>query len=273
MGWGERMKQRYEIVFVVLVYGNTVDILDFYKSINSLDCSYKVIVVNSFYDEKSLYKCKKIAEENNSVFLEVENKGYGAGNNRGIEYAIRNFNFDFLIVSNPDIVVKELSYRRLKKYSKNVIGPKVITSTGKNQNPFYVDKKLFPKAEYHFLKNRNKIGYYSIIAVNKIKKILFFLGMKYKKKNYSFVYAVHGSFIIFSRYALDRIGNVFDENIFLFCEEMVLAEKMKMSNIKAVYTSDIEVYHKEDGSMKFLKGSMYDEEVKSNGYVLKKYFL
>lgn len=267
------MKEFYELIFVVLVYGNTKDIVDFYKSISNLDCNYKVIIVNSFYDKNSLYECKKIAEKYSSIFIEVENKGYGAGNNRGIEYAIDNYNFDFLIVSNSDIVVKELSYERLKKYSENIIGPKVITSTGKNQNPFYVDKKIFPRAEFYFLKNRNKIGYYSIIAINKIKKMIFFWSLKHKKKNSAFVYAIHGSFIIFSKYVLDRVGKVFDENIFLFCEEMALAEKMKKENIKIIYTSEIEVYHKEDGSMKFLKGNLYEEEVKSNGYVLEKYFL
>lgn len=266
------MKTKYDIVFVVLVYGNTEDIVDFFKSIKNINCKYKVILVNSFYNEVSLRECRNVAKKYDSILLEVENRGYGAGNNRGIEFAMQQYEFEFLIVSNPDIIVKKLYFSDLKKYSRNVLGPKIITSTGKNQNPFYVDRKPFPKAEYFFLKNRIKIGYYSILLINKIKKYLLYFSMYRRHTSISKVYALHGSFIIFSYFALRKIGEVFDENIFLFCEEMVLAEKMKKNGVIPIYTSNIEVHHKEDGSMNFLSGSMYDEEVKSNEYVVKKYF-
>lgn len=266
------MLKRYDIVFVVLVYGNTDDLCELIKSSKRINGSVKFIVVNSYYDESSLSSCEKIAHKYNCDFLNVENKGYGTGNNRGIEYAKNNYEFDFLIVSNPDIVIEKMNVEDLKKYNDGIIGPAVITSTGKNQNPFYIDKKLFPKAEYFFLKTKNKLGYYSIIAINKIKKFFFFMKMKMLGINAAQVYAVHGSFIIFTYKVLKELNVVFDENIFLFCEEMVLAEEMRNKGIKAIYTNEIKVYHKEDGSMKFLTGSMYDEEVRANGYVLKKYF-
>ena len=60
--------------------------------------------------------------------------------------------------------------------------------------------------------------------------------------------------------------------MFLFCEEMALAEEMRLNGVTATYTDRIVVSHKEDGSMRFLDGTMYDEEVKSNGYVVEKYY-
>lgn len=265
-------KEKVNIVFVVLTYGNTKDIIDLIESLKNINATYRVVVVNSFYNDETLVELNKIAVENNCDFIPVENKGYSFGNNRGIEYANDKYEYDFLVVSNPDIIVKKLDYKNLVCFENSAVGPKIITSTGKNQNPFYVDRKIFPRLEYFFLKKRMKIGYYSIIAINKIKKILFYAGMFISKQKEKRVFALHGSFIILSKGAVDRLGKVFDEHVFLFCEEMILAEEMKAKNISAYYTENIEVYHKEDGSMKFLDGSMYEEEVKSNGYVYNKYY-
>lgn len=267
------MKKEYDIVFVVLVYGNIEDVIELLDSIQAAEYSFKVIIVNSYCNEESLKKCRSISEQYNCDFVPVENRGYGAGNNRGIEYATKHYKYNFLIVTNPDIVIKKFSYSFLENHSHDVIGPQIITSTGKNQNPFYVDKKIFPRAEYKFLASKNKIGYGCIIAINKMKKIWFQLLLKIKKQHEKRVFAVHGSFIIFSDYAVKRLGQIFDENIFLFCEEMVLAEEMKKREINAIYTDEIIVYHKEDGSMSFFDGSQYAEEVKSNGYVVKKYYM
>lgn len=266
------MKEKTNIVFVVLTYANTTDITDFLQSLCNIKTDYKVVIVNSFYNEYTLKECKKIAEDNNCLFLSVPNKGYSAGNNKGIEYANEHYDYNYLIISNPDILIKEFDYEVLENNRGKVIGPEIITSKGKRQNPFYVDKKIFPKQEYYFLKNKFKLGYFAIIAINKLKKQIFFTKMKWKNSNEERVYALHGSFIILSREALTKLGIVFDENMFLFCEEMVLAEEMKRKKIEAIYSNRLQVYHKEDGSMRFLKGSMYDEEVKSNGYVYNKYF-
>jgi len=265
-------KRYFECIFVLLVYANTDDVKDYIKSLEKFDFSRKLIIVNSYYDEASMKSAEEVAAKYDCDFINVENRGYGAGNNRGIEHALANYDFEYLIVSNTDMEVVEFDYDYLKTLGKGVIGPKIITLTGKNQNPFYVDKKRFPKAEYHFMKNRNKIGYYSIIAINKIVKWIFFAKNFILKQHESQVYAVHGSFIIFHRDALAKLGQVFDENMFLFCEEMALAEEMRLKGVTATYTNRIVVHHKEDGSMSFLGGSMYDEEVKSNGYVVNKYF-
>lgn len=264
--------KKVDVVFVVLVYANTQDIREFIDSVRYLECSYKIIIVNSYYNDESLKIMQQIAVENRCDFINVENKGYSYGNNKGIEFARNNYIFDFLVISNADIIVRKFDVQILNKYSDVVIGPKIITSTGKNQNPFYPYKKIFPRMENFFLRRKIKLGYYIIIALNKICKKLLSIKMLIEKKDFEKVYALHGSFIIFSKGALQKIKDIFDENIFLFSEEVVLAEKMKECEIYAYYSTLLEVYHKEDGSMKFLSGTMYDEEVKSNTYVLKKYF-
>ena len=94
---------KFDFVFVVLTYRNTKDLSSFF--INNTITDSKVIVVNSFYDESTEVEFQKISNENMADFINVENLGYGNGNNTGIEFAINNYEFKFLIISNPDVLI------------------------------------------------------------------------------------------------------------------------------------------------------------------------
>ena len=96
----------YDFVFIVLVYKNTLDLEEFFLSLNLLNT--KVIVVDSFYDEVTSMAFENIALKYSASYLRVENRGYGYGNNMGIKYALAHYSFRYLIISNADIVVKQL---------------------------------------------------------------------------------------------------------------------------------------------------------------------
>ena len=82
-----------DFIFVVLVYRNIDDLKDFFDHFTIPNS--KVVVINSFYDKNSESSLKNIAEENDADFISVPNKGYGAGNNRGIEYVLNNYDFKY----------------------------------------------------------------------------------------------------------------------------------------------------------------------------------
>lgn len=123
-------KMKFDIVFVVLVYRNIRDLRDFFNS-NEIPDS-KTIVVNSFYDDESECEFKEIAESNQADFLSVPNKGYGAGNNRGIDYALSNYDFNYLIVSNADITISRFRKDLIDKFPNAVLAPKILTLNNKN---------------------------------------------------------------------------------------------------------------------------------------------
>ena len=82
----------------------------------------------------------------------------------------------------------------------------------------------------------------------------------------------HGSFLFFSAHALEILGHrPYDENLFLFAEEAVLAYRAKKLNLNTIYNRNIIVKHKEDGSMKMSNISINDEVKKSNLYFFKQY--
>ncbi|MDD6292259.1 MAG: hypothetical protein PUA71_00245, partial [Eubacteriales bacterium] len=98
----------YDFVFVVLVYKNSDDLRKFIKNIDSKFTNYRIIVINAHYSDDIDNKVKIIAEKNECDFINIENKGYGYGNNVGIKYAEKNYKYQYIIIANPDTIVKSI---------------------------------------------------------------------------------------------------------------------------------------------------------------------
>ncbi|WP_019231899.1 glycosyltransferase family 2 protein [Streptococcus massiliensis] len=128
-------------IFVVLTYRNYEDLQDFIDSVNDRVKNYKIIVVNSFFDDDSMEIIKNIALSNNCEFLNIPNKGYSFGNNVGVRYALENFRFEHLVISNADIIVQNFDTSQLEQ--GNIYCGELITLRGNNQNPMIIyDNKI-----------------------------------------------------------------------------------------------------------------------------------
>lgn len=264
----EKMRN-VDFVFVLLAYRNYVDLKEFIESVKAQKINAAYIVVDAFYDNESSEKIKAVAGMAQADYLSVPNKGYSYGNNYGIEFARKNYDFKFLIVSNPDIIIKQLSMSLLKGMGDKVIGPKIINSRNRMQNPMYESENLIEqRLIYRGLKNNNKLYFYTGIALNKLKRAIF---LKRRGNKVTPVYQLHGSFVIFGRVVLDKLEKVYDENMFLFAEESYLAIKLKKEGICSIYNPHIIVNHKEDGSMSF-RDDISDRLKEGNIYVFEKYY-
>ena len=265
------MKKHFDAVFCVLTYKTELDLKDFIISAkDACGFSFKIVVVNSFYDKESEEKIKAVATDGDCDFISVENKGYGAGNNRGIDFIRENYDFDYLIVSNPDTVIKKFDLKDLKAIKDEyfIAGPKIICRKRKNQNPATVRNCSLANALiYNGYKKDRKLSIYAGYAVNKLVKLLSF----YYLKKTPTLFQAHGSFVIFPKNTLYRLCPVYDENIFLFSEEMDLGYRTKSLNIKSYYLPKIRVYHKEDGSVKLSNVNVYKEGKRSFVYVTDKW--
>ena len=151
--------KRYKYVFVVLVYKNTDVLEGFYQSLKGLE-SYKVIIVDSFYSESVREELKNIAAKHDSDFIGIENKGYGYGNNVGTQFAMEHYDYDFLIISNSDIIIKKIDTLDKYKEESMVIAPKTVMKTGKHQNPDtpWELKFIYPMLSYA-LNHKNGLLY------------------------------------------------------------------------------------------------------------------
>lgn len=260
-------KHTYAIIFVVLVYRNTNDVKDLLRSMRQHVESYRVIIVNSYYDDKSRDTLRDIADENECDFIDVPNKGYGYGNNQGIRFALDNYLFDALIIANPDTLIRRFSIDQSFLDEPVLLCPVIKTTKGKSQNPLWVLRNPFSEWLMYFgHKHRQPLIIYVGIAINKFIREVFLAVFSLPKRRISKVYAAHGSFLIFSRSLLLTIGEPFDESMFLFSEEMYLARRLHTRHIATFMIKDIDVLHKEDGSMNVAKIDESSENSKSYIY-------
>ena len=264
---------RTKYVFVILVYRNTLDLEECLQSIREKVKNSRSIVVNAYYDEDTTKAIFEISKCYQCDFLNIENKGYSYGNNRGIELALSKYDFDFLIVSNPDIVIQEFNDQKLAPdFKYDIIAPKIVAASGKPQNPMSITKsKISQYLQYQGFKKDSNMLIYAGIGLSKISNYFSLLIKKIKGDRIFAIYEAHGSFVILSKYTIDVLQPIYDENMFLFAEEGVLASKAKRKGLKCCYFPDICIRHKEDGSMKLSNMSQNKELKKANIYCYEHY--
>lgn len=252
-----------DFVFVVLVYRNTSDLKDFFNNF-AIERS-KVVVVNSFYDVETEKEFQEIAKMYNADFLSVENRGYGAGNNLGIAYALKSYKFQYLVISNADIVIKNfLSALDLPK--KAIIAPDIRNVLGKKQNPhLYCAGKLFDKIQYFARVKHISLLMFLLRIYSRLSREILCILVSIFRKSKVLIYAPHGSFFIISEDALLKLTPLFNEDMFLFCEESHVANLARKNKIPIVFMPEIKILHKEDGSMKFVSDSI--NKIANNSYM------
>ena len=232
-------------IFVVVVYRNGEDLITFNQSLKPWLNNYKIVVVDSYCSELCSIRIKDICKKINADYFVVENKGYGSGNNAGINYVKNHYNFNYCIISNADIELLKFDDKFLPK-SNAVIGPRIVTINGKDQNPYWYRRNFLGEwFIYKFIKKRMDKLCWIVYAYNRLVREFF---LKTNKKKITEVYALHGAFIIFPKDVVYKINEIFDQKMFLYNEEAYLALILENKNIKKYLDLDIVVRHKEGGS-------------------------
>lgn len=240
-------KEKYTYIFIILVYRNADDLRECVDSIKSKVRDCKIVVVNSFYDEASFEVIRQLAGEKQCDFINIENKGYSFGNNAGIQYANERYVYDFIVISNPDVVIQNFDDSSITNF--DIIAPKIVAANGRMQNPMLVkDNHLSKVLVYYGFKWDFSLLFFAGIALNKFTR--FFYTKIHRSLTPYKIYAAHGSFVLISKRVVETLFPIYDENMFLFAEEDVLALKAKEAGFSIYYVEDIVIHHKEDGSMK-----------------------
>ena len=250
----------YEWIAVILTYRNGKELEQCIISLKNKLTNLHIIIVNAYYDKKSEEYIHSIASKHKCDYIGIMNKGYSYGNNKGIEYANQNYEYKYIIVANPDTELVKFSKMVIDKNKSCVIGPQIVNLNGKNQNPLLFRRNRLSETlfYYGYLKDNSILRLFASI-INRANREMVLLIMKMKNKHIYSVYALHGSFVIFPKSVISTIGLPYDDRIFLFSEEIVLAEKLKKNDIKNVVCNELTVQHKENNSMKFVENrKMYD---------------
>lgn len=241
--------EKYKYIFVVLVYKNTEVLDGFFESLSVVD-DYKVVLVNSFYDDASEKQCQQYAEKYNADFLSVPNKGYGAGNNAGFRYIKEHYEFEYVVVSNSDIIIKQWDTTHLND-KVAIYAPDTTMLTGKKQNPNIAKYRWL---HYYLIKRYSETGkglyLYLSHIISRFDREIYLSKAKFGLLKKDLIFSCHGSFFIMTKSALDILMPVFNEKMFLYNEEGYLAYKSKYMNVSIFYVPDIKVLHLEGASTK-----------------------
>lgn len=196
------------------------------------DCDIKAMGIEYKCDKK-IYRYE--INGNDLVYIySGGNMGYANGNNLGIKVSNELFGDDYYLVSNNDIEIHDpIDFKIIKDIfdgngSIAVIGPKVIGLDGIPQSP-----NMKPTAFGNLF-----LTYLSMATHDRL--------FKWNDVDYTgeskICYRVMGSFMFLKASAVTEVG-MFDENTFMYAEEMILSERLKRHGYQVYFCNDIEVIH------------------------------
>lgn len=184
------------------------------------------------------------------------NCGYAGGNNLGVKVCDSLFNVNYYIFSNNDIFFKDkLSLNSFSNIFKKhpdygIIGTRVLNKDGQNQNP----RKEMSFASQTFLWDFNNLLFHG-----RLNRYVWSLDQHVNESKETGW--VSGSFMVVRKKAFNLV-NGFDTASFLYCEEMILSEKMRLKGFKTFYDNDITLIHLHRGSLPNRKQRFWNHQSK-----------
>jgi len=253
--------QEPKVYIVVLNYNNWQDTIECLESIYSSDYkNYNIVVVDNSIDNNSIdrlqawargklifeaspfvssfvpkpidYKLfheeeiKKI-EPSRLTFIKAENRGYAAGNNVGIQYALLQGDMKYVWLLNNDTVVQRdtlsMMVQSTQKNSK-------IGAVGSIQYYYHEPHKIqsagggFSKYRAHFW-NINKLDF--------------------KQDELAYIY---GASMLLTKKVIQEVG-LLSEDYFIYYEEIDYMHRMKEKGFLPHVNKEAKIYHKHSSTI------------------------
>ena len=200
-------------------------------------------------------KCKNVEQlrENLSkikIFSQVFDAKQNLGYLPGCLYGFKSYSgeYKWSVISNTDIdfVSDEFFAKFLNKhYDSQIacIGPDItLRATGKHQNPFAASRPSNALMKLRKVVYSN-YGLYRLYGwLSKIKNKIINHETQITNK---YVYGVHGSVIILKKECVDKFIDD-DIQIFMYGEELYIAEKLRESQLLSYYDTNLKIIHNEN---------------------------
>lgn len=259
------------IGIVILNYNNWDDTVKCIKSIfkNETKCDYHIYVVDNASPIPASKDVKDFLNNDSRItFIKnIENRGYSAGNNVGIKKALKDGCKEILI-SNNDVIYKRDSIYLMKKFlednpSVGIVGPKIFKPDG-NLQKIQFGIKYDLKGKYLNILSKTIFSYFTKHFMNE------FYALDKDLTKPLEVFAVFGcSFMMSEKCARDITP--FDENTFLYEEELIIGVTMEKYGYKTVIFPESQIIHAHGQSTKNVKAFSYTCLVESEIYYLRRY--
>ncbi|SRR6056297_2275495 len=208
---------------------------------------YEIIIVDNASNDGSVhYLQEQFPNVSNLHYVKLkENKGYGAGNNAGAKIA----KGEYLLVLNPDIVVKKNTVSELLKWLDShqdigVISPKLSYANGKVQQSYFRYYKWKTPLYRRTFLGKRKSGQ---------KDLNRFLMTDVKIQGATAVDWLMGSFWLVPKRVFEEL-NGFDEKYFMYFEDTDFCKRVNKAGYKVIYYPLVGAIH------------LHARQSKSNGF-------
>jgi len=251
------------------------------QSFESLEYKDEASIV--IVDNDSTYESKNALEEiikkskiDIKIIISATNLYYWGAANYALNEVDLNVNNypEWIIICNNDILFNksDLLSKILSFNSKYypILAPSILTSkTNKDLNPFMVKPINFLAKVYYSIFYLNSILGLIIYKSRQLSKIIC-SSFKSTRSQGKFIYAPHGSFIIFSKHFFIN-GGYLDRNLTMYGEEFTSAEIARNLKMPIYYEPDMEVIHVEHSSNKINWFTSFHLTKKAYYYYLREY--
>jgi len=268
------------IVIIAISYQSDEEVLQFVTNISEMadDKFIDLIIV----DNTERLDSDKLFQQINELYplatcLKPKNNlGYFGGANFAYKEVIQegNVDFEWLVVSNVDVRFSDKNFfkelRRINYIDKNIgiLAPAIISekswrdlnprlSRRPKSNTMHTYKYIFSNVVFvNIYEIIAKIKYYlkNKIHLSTIIKKLFCIHyhQQENKQDLIDIYAPHGSCILFSKEYFTKGGKL-DYPMFLFGEEIFVAETARKIGVKVVYCNKFRARHNDHCSTGILR--------------------
>lgn len=224
-----------------------------------------IIIVDNMSTDDSYYRLKKLQSSKVDVIKTDKNGGYGYGNNFGIRYAKKKYNSELVVISNPDVFIDEYCVVRCVEFITKKEDCSIVSLLMQNLDGSYNYKCVWKLPTYW-----QYLFFSSLLGSN--------INFNYDEKNFEKEYfvcdCVAGSWLMAKTNDLINMG-LYDENVFLYCEETILAHRAKKLNYKTYVLPKGKFLHMHSVSIsKTFKSDITQQRLmwKSRLYVLDTYY-
>lgn len=234
------------ISIIIVHYNNekqTFDCLDSLLSVKTDGFRFTTLIIDNG-SQKKLQLSEKYSDRRFEVIRSETNLGFSGGNNLGIQYAIEQFNSDFLLLLNNDTIVEpnflKLLYKTYKEEpNAGIICPLIYFKAG---NEYHKSYKKNDEGKIIWF-GGGSLDWNHITAfhrgVDEIDK-----GQFPEIENMDFA---TGCCMFIDREVLEKAG-AFDERYFLYLEDVDLSLRVKACGYSLLLSPKAIIWHENAGS-------------------------
>lgn len=257
-----------KVAAVILNYNDADETIEAVRRIAGFASLSTIIVVDNASTDGSAERLKGWLREENHRFLAEEeqeddddddeaeqlhrymlvkaekNGGYGSGNNLGVQYAYEIAGADLVLIANPDAVFTEDCLRKVITCFEDEPNAAIVSvpSEGRGGRPEW-QLSAWPLRSFF-----GELFHGGPLLRRVLRHWLEYPEKMFSGKAPVRVDVVHGAFLMVDADRFMACGG-FDENVFLYGEENILAFKTQDNGSKTMLLTDCTYRHKGSGTI------------------------